>query len=256
MLSGLRLATGTLTLMPVGQLPMPITRPVARWAMTLAVPAVVPLGLVAAAVGWAGMTMRLPLIATAVLVIGVAVYLTRGMHVDGLADTVDGFGAGWDRERALSVMKVGDVGPMGAVALILTLGAQIACVTVLLLLPWGAAIVGTVICLARSAAAVCCVRGVPSARPGGMGSAMAQSVPRSWCAAVVTLTACSLVGLATVGGLPWWQGLVSGVAGFVAVGVVLIRARKVFGGITGDVIGAGIEIWLTAVVLLLSAGGW
>ena len=48
--------------------------------------------------------------------VAVLAFGTRAMHLDGLADTVDGLGSGWDRERALAIMARGDVGPMGVVA--------------------------------------------------------------------------------------------------------------------------------------------
>ena len=47
------------------------------------------------------------------------VLLTGGLHLDGLADTVDGLGSRRDRERMLEIMKDGSVGPFGALALIL-----------------------------------------------------------------------------------------------------------------------------------------
>ena len=49
---------------------------------------------------------------------------TRGLHLDGLADTFDGLGATGSRERALAIMKRGDIGPMGAVALIVVLALR------------------------------------------------------------------------------------------------------------------------------------
>ncbi len=45
--------------------------------------------------------------------------LTRGLHLDGLADTIDGLAAGADRQRALQIMRDGAVGPLGTCALIL-----------------------------------------------------------------------------------------------------------------------------------------
>ena len=58
--------------------------------------------------------------------------LTRGLHLDGLADTADGLGPLRGRERALQVMHQSDVGPFGVATLVLTLLLQIACLAALL----------------------------------------------------------------------------------------------------------------------------
>ena len=62
----------------------------------------------------------------AVLAVAAAVALTGALHEDGLSDTVDGFGAGWDRMHILAIMKDVRLGNYGATALILALAARIA----------------------------------------------------------------------------------------------------------------------------------
>ncbi|NUT33407.1 MAG: adenosylcobinamide-GDP ribazoletransferase, partial [Hamadaea sp.] len=49
------------------------------------------------------------------LTVGLAALLTRGLHLDGLADTVDALGSYGDRDRALRIMKSPEVGPFGVV---------------------------------------------------------------------------------------------------------------------------------------------
>lgn len=49
------------------------------------------------------------------------IYLTGAFHEDGLADTADGLGGGWDKEQALTIMKDSRIGSYGAIALILML---------------------------------------------------------------------------------------------------------------------------------------
>jgi len=60
--------------------------------------------------------------AVAVLLAMVAtIYATGAFHEDGLADTVDGLGGGWDKLRILEIMKDSRVGSYGVVAMVLAL---------------------------------------------------------------------------------------------------------------------------------------
>lgn len=49
------------------------------------------------------------------------IHATGAFHEDGLADTVDGLGGGWDKLRILEIMKDSRVGSYGVVALVLAL---------------------------------------------------------------------------------------------------------------------------------------
>ena len=68
----------------------------------------------------------LPYLVTAALLIGVVALGSRGLHLDGLADTADGLAASYDRARALEIMRRGNTGPIGAATLVLVLIVQVA----------------------------------------------------------------------------------------------------------------------------------
>ena len=62
----------------------------------------------------------------AMLLVALWVGLTGGLHLDGLADTCDGLGGGWSRERTLTIMRDARSGPYGVTAIVLLLGLKAA----------------------------------------------------------------------------------------------------------------------------------
>ena len=87
----------------------------------------------AAAWGTAYLAMQAPLNAelrlfwiliTAVFIVTLWALLTRGFHLDGLADMCDGFGGGWTKERVLEIMRDSRIGSFGVIALVLGLALK------------------------------------------------------------------------------------------------------------------------------------
>jgi adenosylcobinamide-GDP ribazoletransferase len=211
------------------------------------------LGVVATALGWAAAEAASPLVGAVVGIAALAA-LTRGLHLDGLADTADGLGPLRGRERALEVMRSGDVGPFGVATLVLTLLLQVACLGQLLGTDggWLALPVATV--AARVAMAAAGLVGVPVAAGSSLGSAVAGTVSRRWLAGTVLLVLAATAGAAQLtGGLPHaWRLAVAVVAGWGAAALLSRRARTRLGGVNGDVMGATGEV-TAAVVLLVAA---
>lgn len=250
---GLRLAVGTLTMVPVGELDPP-TRRSAMWGMSLAPLAALPLGVAVAATCWVAQLSVLPPLVGATLALLVLALGSRAMHLDGLADTVDGVGAGWSRERALEVMRRGDVGPMGVAALVLVLLAQAAAAAVVLGRPWGWLVVGVAVLVSRAACALTCTTGIHAARSDGLGAVVAEAVPRPVTVVVLLVTA-GLLSLAVgVQGVQPLVGIVAVLAMTAVVAVLVRTATRVFGGVSGDVMGAAIELSLATLLVVLSSG--
>lgn len=251
-----RLAVGTLTALPVRP-PTTVDRRRASAAMVLAPLAVLPLGAAVTCVALAGHWLQLPVLVIALLAIGAVTLGNRAFHLDGLSDTADGLAASYDRERSLTVMKSGTSGPAGVVAVVLVLGLQVAGLASLLALPdwWRVAILaGVAVCASRAALVVCCARGVPAAREDGLGLTYTQTVPRVVVAAVWVLVAVVVGGLGAWAGLAWWRGALAAALVLGVVLAVVARTTRRFGGVTGDVFGAAIELALAAFLVALSRG--
>ncbi|MFF0627311.1 adenosylcobinamide-GDP ribazoletransferase [Streptomyces sp. NPDC004296] len=250
---GLRFAFGTLTVLPVR-----VTRwdrAAARGGMLCAPVAGLVVGLCAAALG--GVLSLLgggPLLAA----IGSAVVpavLTRGLHLDGLADTADGLGSAKPAEEALRIMKRSDIGPFGVITLLFALLAQVAALSGLYAAGWAAGAVGAVVAAvtARGALTLASRAGVPAARPEGLGAVVAGTVPVPAAVGCAALVAAGCAAFGSWAGGPY-GALHAGLAALsgLAAGELLLRhCRRRFGGVTGDVFGALAEsAGLTALVLL------
>ncbi len=172
------------------------------------------------------------------LVVGVVGLATRGMHLDGLADVADGLGCYGPPERALKVMKDGGAGPFGVVTLIVVLGAQAAA------LPraeWGTVLLAFAV--SRAAFGICCLRGVPAARPEGLGALVAGTQHPMVVIGTWVVLAAAAVPLG-------WRAVVAVVVAAALVWLLVKHTEKRFGGITGDVLGAAAEIALLAVLVI------
>jgi adenosylcobinamide-GDP ribazoletransferase len=187
--------------------------------------------------------------------------LSRGLHLDGLADLADGLGSGKPAAGALEVMRRSDIGPFGTVTLILTLLIQVAALSHAEAAGpgRGAAALITAVVTGRLAITWACRPGVAPARPDGLGALVAGSVRAPVAAAVTVAVLGAAVAAVTVSaaltGEPLGWTLPLAVITGLAAGFILQRhAVRRLGGITGDVLGALAEV-ATAVALLVAAMG-
>ena len=244
-LSGPLESAALLTVLPVPRSAAASTRGVLPWAPLVGLV----LGGTATAVALLGDRWISPA-AGAVLAVAVLAVLTRGLHLDGLADTADGLGPMRGRERALQVMHQSDVGPFGVVTLVLTLLLQVACLATLLGTDDGWSALWLAVAVARLAMARTGLPGVPTAEGSALGALVANTVSAPWLVgwAVVLL---GLIAAATTGDVgPALRLTVSGLAGLLAAEVLHRRARARLGGVTGDVMGAMSETATTATLLV------
>lgn len=184
------------------------------------------------------------------------VWLTGGLHLDGLADSTDAWVGGLgDRARTLEILGDPRIGAMGALALGLALLAKWSALLALIAagdlwpLLW-VPVLGRVQILLL-------MLSTPYARPGGMAAQALAWLPRGWAWLSVALTL-ALVVLALVldpgrDGSGWGWLLPLGVAG-ATLALWRRSMRRRLGGFTGDTAGALVEMTEAAVLLALALG--
>lgn len=182
---------------------------------------------------------HLPFAIVAVLLVILDALITGALHFDGLADTADGFGGGRSREDALRIMRDHAIGSYGAVALAALVALKVTAYAALLKQSnWMAALIlapalGRWSILLLTAA-------LPYARPSasvveGMGkrslflgtglvllSLVVAMAGRAWIAAAVVMAVTAAFGL---------------------------YCRRRIGGITGDTLGANLQLCESAALL-------
>lgn len=247
---GWHLAVGTLTRIPMRP-PRSVDRDVAARAMLLAPLTALPSAAGVALLVWAGREGVLPPLAAGLVAVGLLAWVSRLLHVDGLSDTVDGLTASRDRERSLEVMRSGTAGPAGVVALIVVVGAQAVGLAALTGTGWGPFLAAACVIASRGALPVSCSRGIPAARPDGLGATVAGAV-HPVGAGLCWVAASGPVWL--VGLLPGFDlGVaVAPVLALVALAACLRVAVRRLGGVTGDVLGAGVEVSLAVLLLAVA----
>lgn len=185
-----------------------------------------------------------PLLA-ATLVVALWKALTGGLHLDGLADCLDGV-AGRDPAHRLAIMRDSRIGVFGAVGLMLAVLLSVVALAgladrtralALMLAP----VVGRLAPLVAGAA-------YPAATPStGSGQGFMASLPRAagpLHGAVVLILAALVLGP---------RGVAMVVAGLIAAMIWSAFLVRRLGGLTGDGLGAGVELAELGVLLAASA---
>ena len=173
-------------------------------------------------------------------------FLTRGLHLDGLADTSDALGSGAGPEKALSIMKDSHSGALGILVLILVLLLKSSALAVLSGRgAWEAVLLRP--CPALRTVNVMASLSIYARPEGGLGKAFVGPGTR-WTLALAGPTALGaawfiwgLWGIWFFAGIVVWSLLVS------------LWFKKRFGGVTGDVLGGHLEVSETLLFLCAAA---
>jgi adenosylcobinamide-GDP ribazoletransferase len=161
--------------------------------------------------------------------------VTRGLHLDGLADMADAVASGADRDRALEIMRDSTNGALGILAMLMVVLIKMACAIQLSAMgSWEWLVL--VPCFSRTGLVILGVSSCYARASGGLGESFAGK--DNWIYLLVALP----TALASAWALKGAAALVS-VGGVVVVTLAVSRwAMKRFGGVTGDILGAHVEL--------------
>jgi adenosylcobinamide-GDP ribazoletransferase len=179
------------------------------------------------------------------LTLGLLALLTRGLHLDGFADTMDGLGSGGPREKILEVMRDSRIGAFGVISLILLIGAKYLALdqipnpsiplTLILMVVMG-----------RNAMVLVSYRSPYARSEGGLAKPFLENLS----ARAVLISSALTLGIAFL-----FIG-VKGIAIFLGIGLFSLGYRLFFlrklGGVTGDILGAANEMAELLCLLLLA----
>lgn len=226
------LALVFLTRLPLGRLLPEREVPLASalWAFPLA-------GVVVGAISALPLVLWGTSLVTATLSVILAVWITGGLHEDGLADFTDGMG-GHTREDRLRIMRDPAVGSYGALAMMLSLMLRIVSIAAL----GPCALIGAA--TFSRATIVLALAVLPPAREDGLGHA-AQGAARGQS---LVAGAIGLMALLPLGD----AGLAALIGGLVGAGLVIRQARIRLGGQTGDVLGSTSIVTETAALAAMA----
>ncbi|MCH7393383.1 adenosylcobinamide-GDP ribazoletransferase [Acinetobacter dispersus] len=184
---------------------------------------------------------KLPIILSAAAILVLWIWLTGGLHLDGLADTADAWVGGFgDPERTLKIMKDPACGPIGVLSLVVV--CLLKFVALYVLLEQQMAVFLIVLPMLGRSVPLFLFLTTPYVRAQGLGRSMTDFMPKTllWMVFVITIALLCMFE---------WLGLIA----LLVFLLILFYLRSLFikriGGITGDTVGAAIELAETGVLL-------
>jgi adenosylcobinamide-GDP ribazoletransferase len=184
----------------------------------------------------------LPSPVTALLIVAACALASGALHLDGLADMADGFGGGRTRDDVLRIMRDHVIGAYGGCALVLVIGLKVAAIAALLDRRADAALLLAPVLARWASVPVGWL--APYARPqGGLGQAITDHVGPAEVAGATALAGGAVL-VAGWPGAPCWLAVAA-----LSAAQAWWCVRKI-GGVTGDTLGANVEVCEAAVYVL------
>jgi adenosylcobinamide-GDP ribazoletransferase len=196
------------------------------------------------AIGYYLFSFIIPKSLTLWLTLGLLAFLTRGLHLDGFADTMDGLASGGSKEKILEVMRDSRIGSFGVISLILLIGAKYFTLDQIPIpsIPY-TLILMTV--MGRNTMVLVCYRSPYARSEGGLAKPFTENLGYREMA----LSLVSAFGIALL-----LMGL-KGILVFLGICLFSLGYRfffiKKLGGVTGDILGAANELAELLCLILL-----
>ena len=188
----------------------------------------------------------LPIILLSSILLVVWIWLTGGLHLDGLADTADAWVGGFgDAERTLKIMKDPACGPIGVLSLVMICLLKWSALYVLLQQQMYLALV--VFPVLGRLAPLFLFLTTQYVREKGLGSSIAATIPRKLAYMVFILCLSGSLYFS-------WLGVVSILAFICTLLYLRWKFIQRIGGVTGDTIGAAIEITEVSSLMVFAIG--
>jgi len=176
--------------------------------------------------------------------IGLLAFITRGLHLDGFADTIDGLASGGKKEKILEVMRDSRIGAFGVLSLIFLIGAKYFALDQISnsLIPQSLILMAV---MGRNSVVLTCYRSPYARSEEGLAKPFTENLRVREM--VISLT--SAIGIAFL-----LMG-VKGILVVIGIGLFSLGYRSFFikrlGGVTGDVLGAANELAELLCLILL-----
>ncbi|MEG0343799.1 MAG: adenosylcobinamide-GDP ribazoletransferase [Acinetobacter sp.] len=176
----------------------------------------------------------LPVVLLSTIILVIWICLTGGLHLDGLADTADAWVGGFgDKQRTLKIMKDPTSGPIGVLSLIIICLVKWSALYILLQKQQHIALI--LFPIMGRLAPLFLFLTTEYVRENGLGSSINQYISRVWA---IIIFAMSLL----LSGYFVWIGLITATVFILTLLYLRFKFIQRIGGITGDTIGASIEI--------------
>lgn len=170
---------------------------------------------------------------SAIIILIIWIFITGGMHIDGISDMADGFFSMRDKEKTLEIMKDSHVGAFGVITIVFLLLIKFEMLKEFIIIEknvWFLILPPTI---ARIAAGLV-LSFYETTKKSGLGYTFHSSDPRIFWAIgfVVTLIISSILNIKSL--------IFIGIA-ILASNLMALWAKKKIGGLNGDIYGAIVE---------------